>query len=60
MKILNDVELKLNICDAMDQYGGSFVKALSGCIRQADDVNLSKLESLFSNYLEKYKGMIEK
>lgn len=60
MKILNDVDLKLDICDTMDKYGGSFVKALSGCIRVADDVNLSKIETLFSNYLEQYKSMIKK
>lgn len=49
----------MNIDDAvlqmMEQYGGSFVKALADCYRKADGVNRGKLQEAFADYFNHYK-----
>lgn len=47
-------DLKLDIINNMNRYGGSFVKALANCIMLADVYNLRKLEVDFAEYIEKY------
>ncbi len=46
------------IIEAMELYGGSFVKALAVCIKKADPINYSKLRNVFSNYWEEYNKFI--
>ena len=43
------------IVEAMEQYGGSFVKSLAVCFYRADANNLIKLQNAFPNYIEEYK-----
>jgi len=52
-------EKKYAMLDAMDKYGGPFVKALAECIRRADYVNYEKLKSTFSGYFLRYELMSE-
>ncbi len=47
-----------NIVDAMEKYGGSFVKSLAMCFRTADPINFRKLKDAFPNYWNQYKEMI--
>lgn len=47
-------DLKLDIVNNMERFGGSFVKALAQCILLADWVNLPKLEQTFDEYITKY------
>ena len=47
----------LLIMDAMEQYGGSFVKALANAARHADPYNLGKLKVTFREYWETYREM---
>lgn len=53
--MLNDHEM--DVVDAMEKYGGSFVQALAVCFRRADANNLAKLKATFSEYWEQYEGM---
>ncbi len=48
------------ILEAMQTYGGSFVKQLSLLCRLADETNFQKLKSTFSNYWEDYEQFIKK
>jgi pyruvate/2-oxoacid:ferredoxin oxidoreductase beta subunit len=41
--------------EAMEKYGGSFVKALAVCFRKADPVNFAKLRQTFKKYWEDYR-----
>lgn len=43
------------IIEAMETYGGSFVKALAVCLHRADPINYQKLRNTFSNYFEEYE-----
>lgn len=43
--------------DAMETYGGSFVKALGACFRRADHNNFRKLKETFSEYWDQYTNM---
>ncbi len=47
-------DLKLDIVDNMETYGGSFVKALAECIVRADRDNLAKIEEAFQEYIIEY------
>lgn len=53
--IVEDQDLKLTIIENMEQYGGSFVKALAECIRRADRDNLRKLAEAFWVYFVEYQ-----
>jgi len=52
--VATQTDIKYQIMDNMDQYGGSFVKALSQCIRHADNSNLFKLAVTFTDYFKQY------
>ncbi len=43
--------------EAMEIYGGSFVKALAAMLWQADPINYKKLAETFPEYFEQYKKM---
>lgn len=40
MRLLEDHDVKLDTCNNMEKYGGSFVQALAECILRADRNNL--------------------
>lgn len=42
-------------CDAMEKYGGSFVKKLASAARAADAGNLAKLKATFPEYWDDYE-----
>lgn len=46
--------------DAMEKYGGSFVKCLSDLARCADQENLTKIKATWSGYWEQYEVMGKK
>lgn len=48
------------IIEAMQTYGGSFVKQLGLLCCLADATNFQKLKSTFSNYWEEYDAFIKK
>ena len=43
--------------EAMEKYGGSFVKALAECARRADPINLDIIKKSWPYYWEKYEKM---
>jgi hypothetical protein len=49
----------LAITDAMEQYGGSFVKALAVAARRADPDNLAKIKATWPEYWQRYTEMVE-
>jgi len=53
---MNEPE-KLEMIEAMEKYGGSFVKALAVCLRRADSINFDKLHTAFPEYVEKYQSL---
>lgn len=52
---MNEEDIK--IVEAMEKYGGSFVKALANAARHADHQNLGKLRQAFSEYWSTYREM---
>ncbi len=48
------------IVEAMEIYGGSFVKALAVCLQKADLINYSKLRNHFRNYFNEYRKFVNK
>lgn len=46
----------LRVVEAMEKWGGSFVKALAEAARRADAVNLGKLKAAFPEYWKKYSA----
>lgn len=55
---MNEEDLK--VIEAMNKYGGGFVKELSYLFIKADYTNFNKLKTTFSEYWEQYKEMIKK
>lgn len=53
---MNDHEYK--VVEAMEKYGGSFVKALAECFHHADRSNINKLKSAFPEYWGQYEKML--
>lgn len=51
-------ELDNRILEAMEVYGGSFVKALAHLARQADSTNFQKIKNTWSDYWLKYEQMV--
>lgn len=49
----------LDVVEAMEKYGGSFVVALAGAFRRADTTNLQKLKDAFPEYWKQYEGMLK-
>lgn len=45
------------VVEAMEKYGGSFVKALANAARHADVHNLRKIKNAWIDYWEQYKKM---
>jgi len=41
----------------MDEYGGSFVKSLAGCLTHADPINYQILKRAFPEYFKEYGDM---
>lgn len=52
---MNEQEIK--VVDAMEKYGGSFVKCLAKCFYHADPNNLRILKTAFSHYWQEYEKM---
>lgn len=50
-------EHDFKVVEAMDEYGGSFVKALAQCFRCADPHNFYLLKSTFKKYWDEYEEM---
>jgi|GEM_PF-2378109 len=50
-------EAQMKVVDAMQDYGGGFVKALASCYRHADPINFVKLQNAFPEYWEQYEKM---
>lgn len=48
------------VVEAMEEYGGSFVKALAECMRHADGINLKKLKATFPEYYIRYLEVAER
>ena len=46
--------------EAMQTYGGSFVKELGELLQRADHINYAKLEAAFPEYFKQYRKMAEK
>ena len=45
------------VMEAMERYGGSFVKSLATCLRLADHVNFKKLKETFPEFWNQYSHM---
>lgn len=48
------------VINAMERYGGSFVKALAKAFLSADNSNFAKLKAAFPEYYLEYAEMVEK
>jgi len=55
-----DHDEKLKVVEAMENYGGSFVKALGIALRFADVFNTKKIKDAFPEYWAEYKEMAER
>ena len=51
---------KLDIANAMIDFGGSFVKALGYALIRADSINTYKIKITFDEYWLQYKEMAKK
>jgi hypothetical protein len=47
----------LDVIDAMEKYGGSFVKALAETARRADPINLRRVKAAWPEYWNQYVHM---
>lgn len=52
---MNDKDLK--VIEAMETYGGSFVKNLAQLARSADRFNLIKIKQTWPEYWKQYEEM---
>jgi len=50
---------EITVVETMEQYGGSFVKALAQCFWHADPNNFTKLKNTFIDYWNQYKSMAQ-
>lgn len=53
-------EKQMRTIEAMEEYGGSFVKALARCFRTADQTNFQKLFVTFNAYWREYEEMAQR
>lgn len=53
-------EQDIAVIEAMEKYGGSFVKALAEAARRADAINLAKIKNAFPDYWWQYTEMAAK
>ena len=51
---------EFDVVTAMQDYGGSFVKALAECFHRADHINFEILKEAFPDYWEQYERVAEK
>lgn len=51
------LDRKLEVLDAMERYGGGFVRALAEAWRKADSTNEEKLQRAFPEYWQQYSAM---
>lgn len=49
-----------NALHMMEEYGGSFVKALAHCYYMADATNKAKLREAFANYFDDYEAQFKR
>lgn len=54
---MNEEEFK--VVEAMEKFGGSFVKSLAQCFYRADRNNIDKLKNTFNEYWEQYQSMAD-
>lgn len=52
-------EEDLQIIEAMETYGGSFVQSLAAAAKAADMYNLAKIKATWAEYWQQYKEMAE-
>ncbi len=52
-------EEDFKVVEAMEKYGGGFVKSLAQCFFHADMNNFAKLKETFSEYWEQYRQMAD-
>lgn len=55
---MNDQDIA--VVEAMEKYGGSFVKALAELTRRADAMNLIKIKTTWAAYWKQYTDMAAK
>lgn len=55
---MNEQDYK--VIEAMNKYGGSFVKVLAQLAHRADPVNLQKIKDTWPEYWSQYTKMAEK
>lgn len=55
----SDHDADLDVIDAMEKWGGSFVVALAQAARRADPINLAKIKATWPEYWQQYKEMVE-
>jgi hypothetical protein len=53
-------EQEFEVVEAMETYGGNFVKALAECFHRADNFNFIKLQNAFPEYWKQYEEMAKK
>lgn len=51
-------EEDMKVIEAMERFGGSFVKQLAALARRADSVNMKKIKGTWPEYWEDYKKKI--
>jgi hypothetical protein len=51
---------EMSVVEAMETYGGGFVKCLAECFRHADSTNFHKLKTTFSEYWAEYEHVAQK
>lgn len=51
---------EIEVLDAMEELGGSFVSKLAKAWRYADDHNFGRLKGAFRDYWEEYEGLVER
>jgi hypothetical protein len=49
-----------HVLQAMERYGGSFIRALAVCWRRADDTNRRVLKGAFPTYWAQYADLADR
>lgn len=52
---MNEEDIK--VIEAMQKYGGSFIKALADAAERADQENLAKIKATWPEYWQRYTEM---
>jgi hypothetical protein len=48
-------EEEMKVVETMQEFGGSFVKALASCFYRADPLNFQRLRKAFPEYWNEYR-----